>query len=134
MEAGLTSCNEFGMARVVTANDYNELWRQYKYREGFEKRHEIAIKVLRERQSREFHRLVKKNADKVGRMQDLHASELTQLDKGFVVALQETESLFATRKERLERRWAVDVADWKKRHADAGDIPRPFTLPSIEWN
>ena len=118
--------------RTVTKKDYNSLEAQYRLRDNMENLHTSRINVLRERQAKQFERIIGKQVSETEALEAKRDGAIRKLE-----SQREDEELhlkkeFAARKDRLVRRWAIgEEIERVKLENETGEAYG--RLPSLEW-
>ena len=118
--------------RTVTKKDYNSLEAQYRLRDNMENLHTSRINVLRERQAKQFERIIGKQVNETEALEAKRDGAIHELE-----SQREDEELhlkkeFAARKDRLVARWAIGEAiECHKLEIETGEAYG--SLPSLEW-
>lgn len=123
-----------GTGRIVTLADRMKLERQYHTWRHMDKRQESATNVLREQQARQLRNRAQKQTTEVSALQRIQGDEMRQWEKSFDSENRQLENLFAERKLRLVKRWAIAFDTWRgwREKDGAGEIPaqvEPLTWP-----
>ena len=119
--------------RVVTKADYRQLEQQYHIRNGMDNLHASRINVLRERQAKQFERIMAKQEMELETLETDFEHQSEELDATFHAEELRLQGDFAERRRRLVARWNIAEAIERRRlELQSGEEHGP--LPLITWS
>lgn len=130
-------CNPFstieGMpSRVVTKRDCRQLEQQQHIRNGMDNLHTSRINVLREKQAKQYERIVAKQETELENLESGFKGQSEEMDIRFRADETQLQEKFSARKNRLVSRWTlVEAIERRKMDLATGEVFGP--LPPIIW-
>lgn len=120
-------------SRVVTKQHYQQLEQQYRARSGMDNLHAAKINVLRERQGKQWERIMGKQENELKEMEVELANKMQQLEESRRADEELLRHEFSERRKRLTSRWSLaEAIERKKLENETGEGYAP--LPPIAWD
>ncbi|KAH6620320.1 hypothetical protein C7974DRAFT_415528 [Boeremia exigua] len=121
MEAYCLSSNlEFGLAHLVTQEDFKKLDRQRLIKQSLPRKHESAINVLRSRQERAMKLKMQKQEAELAEMDLQYEKEKAAEEWQYAQELERLNAVIEARRKRLQQRWDLKYEmlrkDWENQH------------------
>ena len=127
------SSSDSPLQHKVTEQDLKELSKQYWLRDNLPSKHAAAINVLRGEQAQRLQRRQKNNEMEMGKLERLHDQELQDLGKSLSFELQDLEEWAKTKRRRLQARWDLQEASWRKTLERDTELAIKGPIRAVKW-
>ncbi|KAI9708777.1 MAG: hypothetical protein M1820_003732 [Bogoriella megaspora] len=117
----------------VTEQDLRELSKQYWLRDNLPARHTAAINVLRGEQAQRLRKRYKNNELELTKLEEEYTRDLEEIDKFAAAELIELTEWARIKRRRLQARWDLQEAGWRKRHERDTEASVKGPIKGIRW-
>ena len=118
--------------RKVTERDLRELGQQYNLRDSMARLHQSKVNVMRDRQSKRMEELLERQETELTKHGEKRQEELEDQAAQFTHEADAVNTLFASRRERTQARWALAIEVLCK-ELEEKESTTYARLPTPEW-